>query len=104
ERPEAEGGQQEADPADDRQPPPDPHAIELRQIAEDAEPVESEDSQAEEQPAEAGQRGEEAEHRDQDGRVSHSVLDPPKSTNGELPVVESTGSLRVPSSGSYTYR
>ena len=40
----------------------------------DPEPVEAEDPQAEEQEAEAGQGREEADDRDQDGRVLHSRL------------------------------
>ena len=45
--------------------------IKGRQVAEEAEPVESDHPEAHEDEAEAREGGEEAEYRDQDRRVLH---------------------------------
>ena len=48
-----------------------PGGFEGREVAQHAEPVEAEQAQAEEQPAEAGQGGKEADDGYEDGRVLH---------------------------------
>ena len=67
--PKAAGREKPHDSGADREPAPEPDAFERREVAEDPEPVEAEHSQAKEQEAEPCEGGEEAEDRDQDGRV-----------------------------------
>ena len=67
--PKAAGCEKPHDSGADREPAPEPDAFERREVAEGAEPVEAEHSQAKEQEAEPREGGKEAEDRDQDGRV-----------------------------------
>ena len=73
--PETRGHEQPDDPGGDGEPAPEPDSLEDGKVAERAEPVEAEELDAEEQVTEPGQRREEAEDGDEDGRVLHrSVL------------------------------
>ncbi len=74
ERPQTDGDEEPDDPGEDGEPAPEPDTLDSREVAERPEPVEAEDAQAEEQMTEAGQCSEEAEDRDQDGRVLHGAF------------------------------
>ena len=55
ERPEPEGDEHPDEPGEDREPSPQSDGLVLRQIAENAEPVEAEQPEAIEQEAESGE-------------------------------------------------
>jgi hypothetical protein len=56
------------------QPAPQAGLLERRQVAQGAEPVESEETKAHVEPVEPGQGREEAQDRDEDGRIAHDSL------------------------------
>ena len=67
-----------------------PALLEGRQIAQGAEPVEAEESKAEVQPVEAGQKREEPDDRDEDGRIFHSDLPPTMRLGYDSTIIRAT--------------
>src|SRR3954454_22027760 len=72
ESPERAGARNLRDPAGDRKPAPQSRLLELRDVPEDPEPVETEQPESQVQPVEPREGSEEAKHGYQDRRVTHS--------------------------------
>ena len=101
--PQAERGQQPGDATGDRQPAPEADALERRDVTQRAEPVEAEQSQAEEQPGEAGHGPEEAEDRDKDGRVLHVGRSPSMRCGGRPSRAATVGATRGSAPSSFAF-